>query len=112
MLRILLAPALLLAAASAIASPCAAPGDYVRAGVTEARQPLVRPFVVQGLAVTALRQLAEQPWLELAVDSEATARRALAGAEVQTVNGAVLLSCRAVAAQDGRRVAAASAPLW
>ncbi len=112
MLRALIAPALLLAAASAHASPCAAPGDYVRAGVAEARQPLVKPFVVQGLAVTALRQLAGQPWLELAVDSEATARRTLAGAEVQTVNGAVLLSCRAASVQDPRRVAATSASLW
>lgn len=92
---------LALAAGAALASPCQAPADFVRAGAAgQARQPLLRPFVVQGLAVTALHQRAGQSWLELAVDSEATARRTLGthDGEVQATDGAVLLSCRSGAA--------------
>jgi hypothetical protein len=99
-----LARTALLALAAAIAgpvlaSPCFAPGGFVKVAASE-RQPLTRPYVVKGLAVTALRQHDGASWLELAVDSEATARRALgtAAGEVSSVDGAVLLSCRAAAA--------------
>lgn len=100
---------------SASASPCAAPGDYLRASAgAEPRQPLVRPFVIEGLAVTALHQRGDQAWLELAVDSESTARRALTaqGGEVQTVAGAVLVSCRGLPTGAQRRVAQAQPALW
>jgi hypothetical protein len=87
------------AAGSAAASPCVAPGEFVKAA-DAARQPLTRPYVVKGLAVTALRQHDGASWLELAVDSEASARRALGAAagEVSSTGGVVLLSCRAAAA--------------
>jgi hypothetical protein len=104
-----------LVVASAQASPCAAPGDYLRASASAAqRQPLVRPFVLEGLAVTALHQRGDQAWLELAVDSESTARRALSaqGGDVQTVAGAVLVSCRGLPAAAQRRVALAQPVLW
>jgi hypothetical protein len=86
-------------AGPALASPCVAPDGFVKVAATQ-RQPLTRPYVVKGLAVTALRQHDGASWLELAVDSEATARRALgtAAGEVSSVGGAVLLSCRAAAA--------------
>jgi len=116
MKRPALAALLALASLPSLASPCAAPAEYVRGTVGAAtaagaeRLPLLRPYVLQGLAVTALRQVSDQLWLELAVDSEATARRALAGAELQTRDGVVLLACRG--APEGRRVAAGATALW
>jgi hypothetical protein len=105
-----------LASTGAWASPCAVPGDYLRAGSgQEQRQPLVRPYVIEGLAVTALHQREGQLWLELAVDSESTARRALAapGSEVHKLSaGAVLVSCRGLPAGAQRRVALAQPALW
>ena len=114
-----LAAATLLAATAlpALASPCAAPAEFVKAGAGE-RQPLTRPYVVQGLAVTAVHQRDGAAWLELAVDSEGTARRALSaqgafGGEITRAGDVVLLSCRGLGTEAApRRVATLAAPLW
>jgi hypothetical protein len=121
--RLAVAATLLAAVAlPALASPCAAPAEFVKASAGE-RQPLTRPFVVNGIAVTAVHQRDGASWLELAVDSEGTARRALsaqgaAGGEITRAGDVVLLSCRGLLASAhaadaaGRRVATLAAPLW
>lgn len=112
MKRLAVAATLALATLATWASPCTAPAEYVRASASAERQPLVRPYVLQGLAVIALRQVANQPWLELAVDSEATARKAVAGAQLKTVDGVVLLACGApLSVVQAPRPQGAS-PLW
>jgi hypothetical protein len=95
---------LLLAApfASALAaSPCEAPDHYLRAGTPGSladgqAAPLVRPYVLGGIAAVALREEGGQRWLELAVHSVDDARRALAvpvaQAGASTVVGPVLAS--------------------
>lgn len=99
-------------AAPALASPCSAPAEFVRSQAGE-RQPLTRPYVVQGMAVTAVQQRDGAAWLELAVDSEATARRTLGAqaGELVSAGGAVLLSCRALGGIDARSVAQRHAPV-
>lgn len=108
----------LLAAASlgAAASPCA-DGNQTPAS-QPARSPLLKPWVINGLAATAVRLHDGQRWLELAVDSVGTASRVLgtpAAMLHSPQSGVVLLSC---AAFELRQVAAApsarslSAPLW
>jgi hypothetical protein len=117
----LIAAALLPAIAStASATPCAVDSTHLGRAQAHApqRQPLLRPFVIGGMAATAVRQHEGQRWIELAVDSVGTAGRAL-GAPASllrtTPEGAVLLACSAL---EVRQVAAApavrslSAPLW
>ena len=102
---------------AAQASPCVQPADYVKAAAPGAeRQPLQRPFLVGGLAVLAVRQHDAQNWLELAVDSAETARRALIGqadkARVEAVGGAVLVSCNGLQARAPGELKPAVAALW
>jgi hypothetical protein len=116
----LVAAALLIAAAStASATPCAAGSAHLGRADAAApeRQPLVRPFVIGGMAATAVRQHDGQRWIELAVDSVATAGRVLgtpAALLRAAPEGAVLLACSAldtpVAAAPAAR--SLSAPLW
>lgn len=121
-LRLTLAAALTAAVATpALASPCAAPAGYVKA-VDAARAPLLRPFVVGGLAAVALQQRDNERWVELAVPSVATAQRALAGApgvqaEPRLLNaaGTVLLACSSLGTGELRVAQQGSAlatPLW
>jgi hypothetical protein len=121
-LRLTLAAVLTAAVAvPALASPCAAPAGYVKA-VDAARAPLLRPFVVGGLAAVALQQRDNERWVELAVPSVATAQRALAGAqgvqaEPRLLNaaGTVLLACSSLGAHDLRvaqQGGALATPLW
>jgi hypothetical protein len=121
-LRLTLVAAMATASAlPALASPCAAPASYVKAPEA-ARAPLLRPFVVGGLAAVALHQRDNERWVELAAPSVATAQRALAGATgVQAeprllgANGTVLLACSSLGT-DTLRVAqqgsALATPLW
>lgn len=102
---------------AAQASPCLQPGDYVKAAAPGAeRQPLQRPYLVGGLAVLAVRQHGAQAWLELAVDSADTARRALNGqadkARFETVGGTVLVSCTGLQARAAAERKPAVAALW
>lgn len=114
MVLILAAPAL------AAASPCAADAVGPSSTVAAAeRQPLLRPLVVGGMAVTAVQQRGGERWLELAVDSPATAARLLqvrAGAAPRLerdARGAVLLACSALeGGTAGARMAALAPPLW
>ncbi|KPF50480.1 hypothetical protein IP87_18605 [beta proteobacterium AAP121] len=122
-LRLTLAAALATAlAAPALASPCAAPAGYVKTTET-ARAPLLRPFVLGGLAAVALHQRDNERWIELAVPNVGTAQRALAGANgvqaeprLLSAAGTVLLACSSVGGTD-LRVAqqdkgALATPLW
>ncbi|MCE2916823.1 MAG: hypothetical protein ACOVOT_04155 [Rubrivivax sp.] len=112
-----------LAVGTAHASPCDPGSDHLRpqadAGAAQ-RQPLLRPFLIRGLAVTAVQQHDGQRWLELAVDSTATAARTLSSTPAGALRtgpdrpGAVLLACSTLetlttAALPPR---ALSAPLW
>jgi hypothetical protein len=115
----LLASIVLSAAAlgSASASPCTQPGDYVKAAAAGSeRQPLLRPYLVGGLAVLAVRQHEAQSWLELAVDSTDTARRALNGqadkARVELIAGNVLVACSGLQARAVAERKPAVAALW
>jgi hypothetical protein len=116
--RALFAALALLLAGAATASPCVQPGDFVKAAPAgaQARQPLQKPYLVGGLAVLALRQHAAQPWLELAVDSPESARRALGAqadkAQVQALDGAVLVSCLGLQEPVAGRKPNAVAVLW
>ena len=121
-LRLTLAAVLTAAVAvPALASPCAAPAGYVKA-VDAARAPLLRPFVVGGLAAVALQQRDNERWVELAVPSVATAQRALAGAqgvqaEPRLLNaaGTVLLACSSLGTNELRvaqQGGALATPLW
>jgi hypothetical protein len=78
--RLLLAVSASAASAAAAASPCEAPDRYLRAAAVAPGQtaPLVRPYVIAGIAAVALREDGGQRWLELAVHSTDDARRALA----------------------------------
>ena len=101
---------------SAHASPCAQPAEYLKARSAEAeRQPLQRPYLIGGLAVLAVRQHDAQSWLELAVDSADTARRSLGAladkARVETLDGAVLVSCLGLPVRVADRKASATT-LW
>jgi hypothetical protein len=69
--------------AATASTPCDAPEQYVRSGkldVASAAQatPLMRPYVVGGIAAIALREEGGQRWLQLAVHSADDARRQLA----------------------------------
>lgn len=126
-LRLTIAAAAVLAAPLAVASPCAAPGSYVKA-LDAARAPLLRPFVVAGLTTTALHQRGNERWLELAAPSVVSAQRALAGAAgvaaaprlTGEAVGVVLLACSSLGtpaervAGHGNLLLSAplSAPLW
>jgi hypothetical protein len=105
------------AVGAAQASPCAQPADYVKATAAGIeRQPLLRPYLVGGLAVLAVRQHDSQAWLELAVDSADTARRALNGqadkARFETIGGTVLVSCNGLQARAAVERKPAVAALW
>lgn len=67
----------LLLPAVASASPCEMPGAYVQ-DVASDHAPLRRPYLIDGMAATALHRDADGRWLELAVDSATSARRLLA----------------------------------
>ena len=100
----------------ATASPCTASASYVRSPEA-ARAPLLRPYLIGGMATTALHLRDKQRWLELAVNDAATAQRLLAGRTappmLAEVGGAVLLACDGLEAGDGRQAAAPlAAPLW
>ena len=119
LLSTLLASIALSAAAlgSAQASPCLQPGDYLKTAAQGAeRQPLQRPYLVGGLAVLAVRTHDAQSWLELAVDSTETARRAIGSqadkARVEAVGGAVLVSCNGLQARAPGELKPAVAALW
>jgi hypothetical protein len=69
--------------AGATASPCEAPEQFVRAskfalGAEDRTAPLLRPYVIGGIAALSVREAAGQRWLELAVHSTEDARRQLA----------------------------------
>ena len=71
-----------LAPAVLAASPCEAPEQFVRAARLEVRAepgaaPLLRPYVIGGIAAIGVREEAGQRWLELAVHSADDARRQL-----------------------------------
>jgi hypothetical protein len=94
---IALAAAVLLALpiAAGASTPCDAPEQYVRAGKLDVAPavpaaPLLRPYVVGGIAAIALREEGGQRWLQLAVHSADDARRQLAtrapGAEAPSVD--------------------------
>jgi hypothetical protein len=78
--------ALLLASvvpAAFAATPCDAPDQFVRLGgkaivAPGEPLPLVRPYVVGGMAAVSMRDAGGQRWLELAVHSADEARRQLA----------------------------------
>ena len=100
------------------ATPCTAPASYVKSPEA-ARAPLLRPFVLNGVASTALHLRGDQRWLELAVPDTATAQRLLAGrADAQQftqAGGVVLLACRGLDSDDARvaqQGAPLAAPLW
>ena len=66
------------------ATPCEAPEQFVRAskldvGTVPSAAPLLRPYVIRGIAAVAVREEAGQRWLELAVHSADDARRQLSG---------------------------------
>jgi hypothetical protein len=115
-----LAAVLILAApALAAASPCAADALGPATVAATERQPLLRPLVVGGMAVTAVQRRDGERWLELAVDSPATAARLLQGRAgtvprlERDARGAVLLACAALeAGSGGARMAALAPPLW
>ncbi len=70
--------------AARAATPCEAPEQFVRApklevGAPADAAPLLRPYVIGGIAAVALREDAGQRWLELAVHSADDARRQLSG---------------------------------
>jgi hypothetical protein len=88
-------------------------------GAAAERQPLLRPLMLGGMAVTALQQRDGERWLELAVDSPATAARLLSGRSAGVVRltqdgrGAVLVACATLdAPTGGTRMAALAQPLW
>lgn len=65
------------------ASPCEAPEQFARLSKTDVRvpaepTPLLRPYVVGGVATVAIRDTGGERWLELAVHSVEEARRLLA----------------------------------
>jgi uncharacterized membrane protein len=70
--------------AAAAATPCDAPEQFVRqpkiatAPAAVDGLPLLRPYLLAGLPVVALREEGGQRWLELAVFSADDARRQLA----------------------------------
>jgi hypothetical protein len=84
-----------LPAAARAASPCEAPEQYVRASklavVTDAPAPLLRPYVIGGIAAVAVREDTGQRWLELAVHSVDDARRQLAD-RAASADGTVALA--------------------
>jgi hypothetical protein len=81
--------------AALAASPCEAPEQYVRASklavVTDAPAPLLRPYVIAGIAAVAVREDTGQRWLELAVHSVDDARRQL-GDHAASADGTVPLA--------------------
>lgn len=104
---------------SAVANPCERPQDFVRAAEAgSGRAPVLKPHLVQGMAVLAVQQRAGERWLELAVDSAGTARRALEQADAHAQprlleeGGQVLLSCRSAPAASGQVAKALAQPLW
>ena len=99
-------PCLLLAASAGAfaASPCDAPDLFLKPVRAESRavsapSPLVRPYVIAGLAALAVREEGDERWLELAVHSAAEARRQLAAvtadATVELRDARVWLRCPA-----------------
>ena len=78
---------LLLAAALPVAAhaatPCDAPEQYVRSAKLDVRggspdaAPLLRPYVIGGIAALAVREEGGRRWLELAAHSAEDARRQL-----------------------------------
>lgn len=65
------------------ATPCVAPEQFARLSKTEVTvpaepTPLLRPFVVGGVAAVSIRDAGGERWLELAVHSVEEARRLLA----------------------------------
>lgn len=122
-LRLSLLAALgLVMGASVAASPCAAPASYVKAP-DAARAPLLRPYVLGGLAATALHQRGDERWLELAAPSVATAERALASVKglagtprLSAEGGSVLVACSSLGSSDLRVAQQPSStvatPLW
>jgi hypothetical protein len=80
---LLLALTALPAATTLAATPCGAPEQFVRLSKTEVRvpaepTPLLRPYVVGGVATLSIRDAGGERWLELAVNSVPEARRLLA----------------------------------
>lgn len=108
-------------AAPAWASPCTAPASYVKAPEAT-RAPLLRPFVIGGLAATALHQRGDERWLELAAPSVATAERALASVKtlgatprLSAEGGSVLVACSSLGGNDPRvaqQGGTLATPLW
>jgi hypothetical protein len=107
-------PCLLLAASASAfaASPCDAPDLFLKpVRAVSAPSPLVRPYVIAGLAALAVREEGDARWLELAVHSADEARRQLApvaaGATVEIRDARVWLRCPAspplVSAAGGAR---------
>ena len=95
-----LAAALLSVACGAVRAapaPCEAPDRYVSARAAGEVAPLVRPFVLGGIAVVAVRRAGDERWLELAAASVGDARtqleRAAAGGELVKRDGRVWLRC-------------------
>ena len=111
------AAAAVLAAPLAWANPCTVPASFVKAP-DAARAPLLRPFVLGGLATTALHQQGQERWLELAVPSAATAQRALMGVagvtdapRLKEAGGVVLLACSSLGTAAERVAQQGSLPL-
>ena len=74
----------LLPPAAPAATPCEAPEQFVRSsklevGIVPHAAPLLRPYVIGGIAAVAVREEGGQRWLELAVHSASDARRQLSG---------------------------------
>lgn len=72
-----------LPAAAHAATPCDAPEQYVRSAKLDVRggspdaAPLLRPYVIGGIAALAVREEGGRRWLELAAHSAEDARRQL-----------------------------------
>lgn len=101
---------------AALANPCT-PGREPGAPASAERQPLHRPYVLNGLAATATRQHGGERWLELAVDSPATAARLLGATATPRIErdsrGQVLLACASIGSTVAPLgMAALSQPLW
>lgn len=78
--------------AATAATPCETPEQFVRGArlpaTNEAPAPLVRPYVVAGMAAVAVAQHDGDRWLELAAHSADDARRQLAVAPASPWSGA------------------------
>lgn len=82
-IALILALATVPAGVTLAATPCAAPEQFARLPKTEVQvpaepTPLLRPYVVGGVATVSIRDEGGERWLELAVHSVEEARRLLA----------------------------------